>query len=265
MHSIRLEFSSGEQAVFAISVSGEKGKKISVHLSGYLETMLYDDDGISVDGDDDGDDDDDDDDEGDGDLEDDDEDDEVQVWPESPFLSPAASHLADSARAHAPAPVCRRWQEEAAGAPQEGRRRRRGAHHPRRPQARVRRAQEARPRRRQGTRDEQAAARHPGSAQPARALISQATETRSERQARGCSAAGSCLAAARPGPIGLEGPAGRMRRRTRARRGRRPLLPNPRGRAEQAPPRSGACPRPASGQSALEPRPAPPPPPPACP
>ncbi len=40
----RLEFASGDQAVFSISVTGSKDKNVSVHLSGYFEAMIHDDD-----------------------------------------------------------------------------------------------------------------------------------------------------------------------------------------------------------------------------
>ncbi len=52
----RLEFYAGDQAVFSISISGDKGKKVSVHLAGYFEAMVYDSDGFDPDEDEDDDD-----------------------------------------------------------------------------------------------------------------------------------------------------------------------------------------------------------------
>ena len=52
----RLEFASGDQAVFSISVTGSKEKNVNVHLSGYFETMIHDDDMFDDEEDDDEDD-----------------------------------------------------------------------------------------------------------------------------------------------------------------------------------------------------------------
>ncbi len=51
----RLEFASGDQAVFSISVTGSKDKNVNVHLSGYFEAMIHDDDMIDEDEGDEGD------------------------------------------------------------------------------------------------------------------------------------------------------------------------------------------------------------------
>ena len=50
----RLEFASGDQAVFSISVTGSKDKNVNVHLSGYFEAIIHDDDQFDDDDEDDG-------------------------------------------------------------------------------------------------------------------------------------------------------------------------------------------------------------------